>query len=122
MAARGTFRGHDAYYDWQAHVWRYADNGMAVPSYPAHERPCAHCGLPPTPAGEDGCLGHIPGVTSACCGHGVEKGYIVWQSMEASDLERVKLIRMLIGAATAVFVGWLLHRAGGNHEGEEETI
>ena len=28
--------------------------------------------------GEGGaCIGHLEGVTSACCGHGVEHGYII---------------------------------------------
>ena len=32
-------------------------------------RPCVHCTLPPTPQGADGCLGMLPGVEYACCGH-----------------------------------------------------
>jgi len=28
--------------------------------------------------GADGCLGILPGVSSACCGHGLEPGYIVF--------------------------------------------
>jgi len=112
MAARGRFRGHDAFYDEAEGVWRYAD-GTAVPSNPACERPCAQCGLPPTPVGDDGCLGHIPGVASACCGHGVERGYIVWESSTPRDREeRVQLGRILLGVAAAVFVVWLLGRVG----------
>ena len=33
-------------------------------------RPCGHCGLASTPEGHDGCLGTLPGVANACCGHG----------------------------------------------------
>jgi hypothetical protein len=33
--------------------------------------------MPPTKEGYDNCLGHIEGVASACCGHGVEIPYIV---------------------------------------------
>ena len=33
--------------------------------------PCAHCGLPPTPEGHDGCLGTLQGdIKNSCCGHG----------------------------------------------------
>ena len=31
----------------------------------------------PTPEGHDACIGHIDGAVSACCGHGMEKGYIM---------------------------------------------
>lgn len=34
------------------------------------ERPCGHCGLYNTPEGHDGCLGTLPNVMNACCGHG----------------------------------------------------
>lgn len=37
--------------------------------------PCAHCGRAPTPEGHDACLGALPGVTAACCGHGVVGGH-----------------------------------------------
>ena len=47
-------------------VWRYAD-GVALDAEP--NRPCPHCGKPPTPEGHDACLGTVPGVRSACCGH-----------------------------------------------------
>ncbi|MHB8896921.1 MAG: hypothetical protein ACYC99_17340 [Candidatus Geothermincolia bacterium] len=41
-------------------------------------RPCKRCGRPPTPEGHDACLGHLPGVRSACCGHGVTPGLIIY--------------------------------------------
>ena len=33
-------------------------------------RPCGECGLPFTEEGHDGCIGTLPGVVNACCGHG----------------------------------------------------
>lgn len=33
-------------------------------------RPCGECGLSRTSEGHDGCLGTLPGVINACCGHG----------------------------------------------------
>ena len=38
-------------------------------------RPCVRCGRMPTPEGHDACLGTLPGVEHACCGHGVTKPY-----------------------------------------------
>lgn len=53
--------------------WVYAD-GVPLSQ---EERPCTRCGRMPTPEGYDACLGYIEGATSACCGHGVERGCIV---------------------------------------------
>ena len=99
--------GHRAYYsaheppgwDPEVAVQRWADTGELVEYRP---RPCAACGLVFRPcdqedcrdefegttwvATHDPCLGHLaPGeygdvvgrVESACCGHGVEEGYVI---------------------------------------------
>jgi hypothetical protein len=42
--------------------------------------PCPHCGLSRTVEGHDGCLGTLPGVQAACCGHGVEDGYVLFDT------------------------------------------
>ncbi len=34
-------------------------------------RPCGHCNKIATPEGHDACLGKLPLVSNACCGHGV---------------------------------------------------
>jgi hypothetical protein len=49
-------------------TWVYADTGRPVADEP--QRPCGHCGRAVTPDGHDGCLGTLPGVMNACCGHG----------------------------------------------------
>lgn len=51
-------------------VWCYADTMLPVSEDAA--RPCGHCGLANTPDGHDGCLGTLPGVLNACCGHGID--------------------------------------------------
>lgn len=42
--------------------------------------PCPRCGNLPTAEGHDWCLasrlGALPGVDFACCGHGIQRGYI----------------------------------------------
>ena len=64
-------RGHKIYYDGKD--WRYVDNNAVVDNM----RPCKRCGQIPTKEGYDACLGHIDGVISACCGHGVEPAYVI---------------------------------------------
>ena len=58
-------RGHKIIFLGQ---WVYADNKEPI----TQERPCIRCGKMPTKEGYDACLGYIPGVKSACCGHGIE--------------------------------------------------
>lgn len=69
----GHHRGHPIYWDAERQTWLYQDD-----STPAEvDRPCVKCDLMPILEGYDACLGHIPGASSACCGHGVEEGYMV---------------------------------------------
>jgi hypothetical protein len=51
--------------------WVYEDNKKPIDN----KRPCKRCGKAPTSQGHDACLGHIDGMSSACCGHGVEDPY-----------------------------------------------
>ena len=71
MAARSYERGWRIVY--RDGDWRYADTGGLCLGL----RPCKRCGRKPTPEGHDACIGTLDGVTSACCGHGVERGYVV---------------------------------------------
>lgn len=64
-------RGWEIYFD--GTNWRYSDNNKIADD----SRPCKRCGRKPTKEGYDACLRHIEGAKSACCGHGVEKPYVV---------------------------------------------
>ena len=56
-------------------AWVYADTNELVSENPNRE--CGHCGLSNTPEGHDACLGTLPGVSNACCGHGdVSQAYV----------------------------------------------
>lgn len=67
-AASSVLRGHPIHYKDEA--WRYTDNG-ALTETTWRSRPCGSCGGPETEDGHDHCLGELPGVVNACCGHGV---------------------------------------------------
>ena len=71
MAAKAYSRGLEIYYDGKD--CRYSDNDQIVDD----SRPCKRCGRMPTKEGYDACLWYIDGVKSACCGHGVEKPFII---------------------------------------------
>lgn len=65
----GYLHGHKIIFD--GVDWKYFDTGISIENEP---RPCKRCGK--TSKKYDSCLGKLPGVKNACCGHGVEKGYI----------------------------------------------
>ena len=59
-----------------SNAWYYTDTDRLVANDP--NRVCGECGKENTPEGHDGCLGALPGVTNACCGHGqVAEAYVV---------------------------------------------
>jgi hypothetical protein len=43
-------------------------------------RPCPNCGMKRTKEGHDPCIGELPGVKNACCGHGTELGYVAFEN------------------------------------------
>jgi len=72
--ATSYYFGHKCVYDWGQKEWLYADNGKSVIS---EKRKCPRCGEFQTDKGHDPCVANTPGVSSICCGHGVEKPYKV---------------------------------------------
>lgn len=63
--------------------WVYADNREPYPGDGGEIRPCKKCGS--TESSNEGhvdeCLGQLPGVTNACCGHGAAEGsYICFEN------------------------------------------
>ena len=76
MTVTAYFNGHKAYYDWDKNDWLYVDDNTSV----WNKRPCVRCGQYPLKDDiieADYCLGFLGDkVDSACCGHGVKKGYI----------------------------------------------
>lgn len=71
ITSKSHSRGHEVYFDGKE--WRYSDNNAVD----LDQRPCKRCGCHPTKEGYDACLGHIEGMKSVCCGHGVTEPYRV---------------------------------------------
>ena len=76
-------RGNVICFDEAARCWRYESDGVPIRDV---QRPCVRCGRLPTAEGYDACLGHIAGVTSACCGHGVSPAYQIPQARVVSPV------------------------------------
>lgn len=65
-------------------VYVYSDTKNPVSEY--RDVPCGHCGLKNTRQGYDGCLGKLPGVMNACCGHGNDNdAYIQYWKHRGQD-------------------------------------
>ena len=78
---RSFFRGHPIIWLGKKKTghWVYEDNHEPLPANGGQIRPCEKCGkLFTLGKGEvDPCLGVLPGVDNACCGHGIrEESYI----------------------------------------------
>lgn len=94
MAARGKHRGHDIVFIPDSNVWVYVDSGKKVGEL--KDRDCGYCGEPNTPEGHDGCLGTLPGVMNACCGHGNDKEAYV-QFPDGTDIRGPLAIEFMFG-------------------------
>ena len=66
MMVSSKWRGHDI--DHRSNEWHYSDTGQPVTDNPG--RACGHCNLPNRDDECDPCIGFLPGVQNACCGHG----------------------------------------------------
>ena len=77
--------------------WYYCDdNTLAISCekpYIQNFRPCPKCNKMPTEEGYDACLGKIEGAKHACCGHGIQEGFIMYEDgryVETPDLSEEK--------------------------------
>jgi hypothetical protein len=76
MVARDHVLGHKII-SMDGLVWRWEDTGELAG---IGERSCIRCDKDPTIEGYDACLGKLPGVTAACCGHGTDEGFIRFEN------------------------------------------
>jgi len=72
--SKTSFRGHEIEYKNGEYV--FSDTNDSV-STTWEERPCGSCGERSTWEGHDGCMGTLPSVMNACCGHGnINEAYV----------------------------------------------
>jgi hypothetical protein len=65
----GYWRGHPIYWDGKQH--RYQDG------IDSNHPECGFCGLDTPESGHDPCVGELPSVMNACCGHGqTDEAYV----------------------------------------------
>lgn len=76
MTAKSYNRGHEIEFNTDLERWCYVDTGISVAS---PDRPCGRCGKDATEEGHDACMANLPGVVNACCGHGHDPAYIMFE-------------------------------------------
>lgn len=69
--------GHEIYWDGKIGQWRYSDTHEQIKTSPP--RKCPKCNQYPTEDGHDPCIKNLPGVKYACCGHGIQEGYVMFE-------------------------------------------
>lgn len=85
---RSYYRGH--LITFIKNEWVYWDNKKSIRF---NERSCGYCNKSRTIEGHDGCLGTLPGIRNACCGHGREgDAYVQFQDMYAIYGEKARVI------------------------------
>lgn len=80
MAAKSYFRGWPTVWvGGKGGYWIYKDTRERLPATGGKVRPCKKCNkMFPLGEGEvDPCLGVLPGVDNACCGHGIREKYYI---------------------------------------------
>lgn len=77
LGSESSFRGHAIYHDENHNHWYYSDTGELADK----PRPCKKCGKLFSEGEPDACLGKLPGVKQACCGHGIRNdAYIIFEN------------------------------------------
>lgn len=74
--------GHSVYWDkdHRPNIWKYCDTRICAAGWGGADRACPKCLEFSTSKGHDPCIKNLPGVEYACCGHGVEEGYVKFDS------------------------------------------
>ena len=73
VPAKSHSRGNEIYCKNDG-VWKYSEDDSIFDD----SKPCKRCGNFPNKDGSDFCVGNIDGVTSACCGHGVDIPFVMF--------------------------------------------
>jgi hypothetical protein len=79
-ARKSVVVGNTISWNWEKRTDWFFQSGLIEEDRYAATRRCPACLKPRTIEGHDPCLGTLPGVNFACCGHGVHRGYIAFSN------------------------------------------
>ena len=81
---KSTYRGNTIIYNEKKKIWEFEDKldsdtfTSDISKYRTVK--CPNCQNYIERGAPDHCIGHLPEVVSACCGHGKKRGYIVFKN------------------------------------------
>jgi hypothetical protein len=81
MVVKSKYRGNEI--EFNSKGWVFSDTKILVSDNKSRE--CGNCGLEQTKEGHDACLGELPHLMNACCGHGNNKDAYI-QLMNGSSI------------------------------------
>lgn len=84
------FRGNEIYKSNGEYLYKDSDKPVSENWQTTN---CGHCNLPFTPEGHDGCIGTLPNVLNACCGHGItQDAYVQFEDRTIRGQEAIDYI------------------------------
>lgn len=103
MSSTDYLRGHPIFL--KDGEWFYVDSNTPTVG---NERDCGYCGRANSKEGHDGCLGTLPHITNACCGHGaVDEAYVQFSSEECLYGEdAVNEIKRILDKLLSIYHLW----------------
>lgn len=72
--------GNGAVWNEEEQTWFIKETGLSNTHEVVVNLICPKCKMKPTEDRHDPCIKNLPGVKFACCGHGVERGYIWFEN------------------------------------------
>ena len=84
------WRGHNIQFIFD--YWIYSDTKQKVSEN--KNRSCGYCNRENTKEGHDGCIGELPDVLNACCGHGISSEAYV-QFCDGTDIRGEKAVEYI---------------------------
>lgn len=89
MTVKSCSQGHEIEYNFDNDKWIYSDTKESI----AIVRECVKCRCKPTEEGYDSCIGFLPNVSSACCGHGIDKPFAVLKTGKYLGFDNIEKMK-----------------------------
>lgn len=99
MTQRSKFKGHKIEYDNENNQWVFSDTKEST-ELTHQNRPCGYCNqhvIKDRHEEYDSCIGRLPGLMNACCGHGnASEAYVQFMDGFGVHGEDAKIIQEVL--------------------------
>lgn len=93
MPVKSFYRGQPIVYDENRRKWVFEEKDTFLNDEidKCKTVRCVKCNEYMKSNEPDQCLGHLKGVINACCGHGKQRGYIIFENGKKISFENVRV-------------------------------